>query len=172
MARTEELGLAARLPIVVGGEQVELRTLNLDESEKWQAKLADGIAGFDIPESNDPSVVFAALAKQPTKVMLELVTAYDVGKVLGTPASLRKRITQRELYAAVKQMVSAEAPFVTDARSVVEAFGPQLRALAATMLERVVNRSQQANSTNGRSLTGQEPTPTLSVVGGSPKNVS
>lgn len=152
--RTEELGLSARLPIVVGGQQVELRTLNLEESETWQAKLAAAVAKYDLPESPDPATLFAAFVRQPTGVMLDLVLAYDLDKKLGTRAALRKRMNQRELYAAVKTMVSAEAPFLEDARSVVEAFGPQLRAIAASVLTTAAIQSQRGNSTSGPSPNG------------------
>lgn len=166
--RTEELGLAARLPIVIGGQPVALRTLNLDESEEWQGKLAAAVAEFDLPSSADPTALFTAIARQPTRIMLALVEGYDVDHALG--ANLRQRFTQRELYAALKQMVSAEAPFVEDARSVAEAFGPQLRMLAWQLLARLGAPSPPASSTNGRSPTGDS-TPTLSVVG-SPKSES
>jgi hypothetical protein len=184
--RTEELALAARLPIMVGGQPINLRTLTLEESEKWQAKVATLVVGFELPEPkprlddkgkpvldengkevwDGPSgaAMFAAFAKQPSHVMLELVLAYDVGKQLGTAAALRKRLTQAELYAAVKQMVTAEFPFVMDAHSVVEAFGPQLRAMAAALMSNFAERFQQVSSTNGRSPTGAS-TPALSVVG-------
>jgi hypothetical protein len=152
--RTEELGLAARLPISVGGQLVQLRTLNLDESERWLGKVSAAVARLDVPDTGNPATVLADLAKQPAVVMLELVRAYDVENVLGTATALRKRMTQRELYDAVKQMVRAEAPFLEDARSVVEAFGPQLRAMAAGLLYRMSVQSQPANSTNGRSLSG------------------
>lgn len=168
--RSEELGLAARLPIAVGGQLVELRTLNLDESEKWTTKLGASVAGIDIGSSDDPAQVFAALAAQPAKVMLDLVMAYDVDKKLGTLVSVRKRFTQRELYAAVKQMVKAEAPFLEDARSVAEVFGPQLRTMLGVLMETGADRLRRANSTNGLSPNGVS-TPTLSVVG-SPKNDS
>jgi hypothetical protein len=162
--RTEELALAARLPIMVGGQPINLRTLTLEESEKWQAKVATLVVGFELPESDKPAELFAAFAKQPSHVMLELVLTYDVEKQLGTAAALRKRLTQAELYAAVKQMVTAEFPFVMDAHSVVEAFGPQLRAMAAALMSNFAERFQQVSSTNGRSPTGAS-TPALSVVG-------
>lgn len=157
--RTEELGLAARLPIVVGGSVVNLRTLNLDESETWQAQLAAKVTDFDLPDQGDAAAVLTAFTKQPTSVMLELVLAYDADGRL--PADLRKRLTQAELYAAIKQMVIAEFPFVMDARSMAEAFGPQLRAMAASVL---FSLSQRGSLPSGPSPIG-ESTPKPSVKG-------
>lgn len=165
--RTEELALAGQLPISVGGRTVVLRTLNLDESEDWLAELGRQVAGFEIPESDD---AFAQIAQAPAKAMLELVVAYDLDGVLGPGESLRKRMTQRELYDAVQQMVTAEAPFVRDVRSVAEAFGPQLRAVVTSLVMAVVERSQQASNTNGRSPIGDS-SPRLSIVD-SPGNSS
>lgn len=157
--RTEELGLAARLPIVVGGSVVNLRTLNLDESELWEATLAAKVADFDLPDKGDPAAVLTAFANQPSHVMLALVQAYDVDGRL--PSDLPKRFTRAELYAAVKQMVLAENPFITDLHSMAEAFGPQLRAMAASVL---FSLYQPAKLPSGPSLTG-EPTPKPSAKG-------
>lgn len=136
--RTEEDGLAARLPITVGGEAVTLRTLNLDESEAWLARLDDigKIEGASIP----------------VDVALDLVLAYDVDGTLGDPVAARKRFTKRELFDAVNQMASAEDPFLEDARSVVAASG-LYRNLSPLMYQLVI-RSQQASSTNGASPSG------------------
>lgn len=136
--RTEELGLAARLPIVVGGQVVELRTLNLDESEKWLERI-------DTLRDVDMSLV-------PVNTMLELVHAYDVERKLGSVASLRKRFTQRELYDAINSMVRAEAPFQEDARSVVAASG--LNLVLSPLLQQIAVLSQRASSTNGPSPSG------------------
>lgn len=136
MERTEELGLAARLPIVVGGQPVELRILNLDESEKWQEQFEQFDVSFDTP----------AEAKRTTAAMLELVTAYDIDGALGV--DLRKRFSRGELYAAFKQMTRAEMPFLEDAPSAAQVFGEML----ASRL--VVGQFQSASSTNGRSPTG------------------
>lgn len=167
--RTEELGLAARLPLQVGGAQVVLRTLNLDESEDWLALLADQVAGFDLGEG-DPAQIFTQLAQAPVRAMLELVMAYDHDGRLGSVNDLRKRMTQRELYAAVRQMVTAEAPFVQDVRSVGEAFGPQIRIVVMQVVAMIASRLQPANSTSGPLPTGTS-TPELSVVA-SPRNGS
>ena len=126
--RTEELGLAARLPVQVGGETVELRTLNLDESEKWLARFGK----------------LEVEADMPAQAMLDLVIAYDVEKVLGPSASLRKRFTQRELHDALEQMVRAEAPFQEAARLVVKASG--LAATPGSLMYHLIVRSLRANS--------------------------
>jgi len=126
--RTEELGLAARLPIVVGGERVDLRTLNLDESEKWLAKFGK----------------LEVEADMPAQAMLDLVIAYDVEKVLGTSAALRKRFTQVELKDALEGMVTAEAPFAMEARSVVKASG--LAMTPGPLMYHLIVRSLRANS--------------------------
>lgn len=163
--RTEELGLAARLPIVVGGQLVELRTLNLEESEVWLGKLAEIAGNFDLPDKADPNAVLAAFAKQPPRAMLEMVQAYDLDEQL--PRNLKQRFTQAELYNALKTMVRAEAPFLEDARSAAEAFGPQLRVMAASVL---FNLYQQASSTNGLSPSGDSTPDPLEIV--SPRNDS
>ena len=136
LERTEELGLSGRLPIVVGGQQVALRTLNLDESETWQQQFAD----FDI------SIESPAASKRTSDAMLELVQAYDIDGTLGN--NLRTRFTRRELYDALMQIAKAEMPFLEDAPLAAKAFG---EALAGQLM---VGQFQQANSTNGHSPTG------------------
>jgi hypothetical protein len=133
----------------VGGQVVTLRTLSIEESEKWQDRLAGLASNFDLPDRADPDAFLKAIARQPTSVMLELVQAYDVDGLL--PSDLRRRLTQVELYAAVKQMTRAELPFLEDARSMVEAFGPQLRAMIASVLFSLYG---QASSTSGPSPIG------------------
>ena len=134
MERTEELGLSGKLPIYVGGSPVELRTLNLEESEKWLGRLRTlDDKGIGVDE------------------LLDLVLAYDVEKVLGPRASVRKRMTQRELSATFNQMVRAELPFLKDAPSVESEFG---RLLAQGVLGRLFLRE---SSTNGRSPSGDSP---------------
>lgn len=135
--RTEELGLSARLPLVVGGQPVELRVLDLNESDKWLALLNP----IDI--ETDMS----------TQLMLDLVVAYDVDKVLGTAAELRGRMTKRELNDALNQMVRAEDPFEEASRSVVAASGV-LSNMPNSLMFHLVNRLRRASITNGHSPIG------------------
>lgn len=144
--RSEELGLAGRLPIVVGGQPVDLRTLNLDESDEWQKQFAAFDVAFDSAEE----------AKRTTDAMLELVIAYDVDSRLGP--DVRKRFTRAELYAAFKQMAQAEIPFLADSPSAARVFG---ETLAARL---VVGQFPQESSTSSPSPNGDS-TPALSVVG-------
>lgn len=162
--RTEETALAGRLSILVGGEAVELRTLNLDESETWLSKVGAAIAGFDLPSGLDAAETFDVIARTPTRVMLELVRAYDVDGTLPEESELRTRFSQRELYAALRQQVTAEAPFVTDVRSVAAEFGPAIRSGVAAIVADLAARSRPASSTNGHSPNGVS-IPELSVVG-------
>lgn len=154
--RTEELGLAHRLPIVVGGVLVELRTLNLDESDKWQER----IKGVNVQTDLSPDL------------MLDLVVAYDVEHVLGARAQLRKKFTRQELWDALNQMASAEFPLEMVARSVAEASGVTAMGpflfLLANQLATQPSRSPRESSTNGRSPTG-ESTTGLSVVASAKK---
>lgn len=137
--RTEELALAARLPIVVGEENVTLRTLNLDESDDW-LKLLDDLGDLDS-------------MGVPTEKLISLVLAYDIDGVLGgNETSLRKRFTKRQLQAAVEGMVTAEAPLAEQSRSVVTASG-LFRNLGPLAYQLAV-RSQQESSTSGPSLAG------------------
>lgn len=163
--RTEELGLAGRLPIVVGGQLVELRTLTLEESEIWQDGLTALVADFDLPDQNRPDAVLAAFVRQPASAMLKMLEAYDVDGRL--PKDLKKRMSQAELYNAVKAAVLAELPFLTDARSAAEAFGPQLRAMATSVL---FSLYQQASSTSGPLPSGDSTQP--SSDDDSPRNGS
>lgn len=169
--RTEESALARRLSISVGGEPLELRTLNLDESEDWLAKVGGSIAGFDLPTGQDAAETFDLLARTPTRTMLELVRAYDVDGKLGEESELRKRLSQRELYEALKVMVVAEAPFASDVRSVVAAFGPDLRRGVGILIGTLASRYQPASSTNGHSPPGDS-IPELSVLGSRSNNSS
>lgn len=133
--RTEELGLAGHLPISVGGRRVELRTLNLDESEKWLARL-DDIGRMEVN-------------RLPTEVLLGLVMAYDVDGQLASADT--SQFTKRELFDAANQMASAEDPFLEDARSAAVASGAKHMA---PLTYQLVIRSLPANSTNGASQSG------------------
>lgn len=152
--RSEESALAGRLSILVGSEPVELRTLNLDESEEWLGKVGASVAGFDLPTGLNGAETFDVLARTPARLMLELVIAYDVDGVFPERAELRKRFRQREVYEALRAMVTAEAPFVTDVRSVVAEFGPAFRASVSVLVANLASRFQPESSTNGRSPRG------------------
>jgi hypothetical protein len=149
--RTEELALAARLPILVGGQQVELRTLNLDESDKWLKQL-DALGEVEL---SDLSV----------DEQVRIVLAYDVDNVLGNQRDARKRFTKQELYDALNQMVKAEVPFLEDARSVVMGFGQNLSPLMYQLLVRLPSEK----STSGDSPSGDS-TPLPSEPGSRKKD--
>ena len=144
--RTEELGLAGRLPISVGGEPIELRTLSLDESDKWLALLKPIDLETEIS----------------TELMLSLVVAYDVDHVLG--GDLRTRMTKRELNDAVDQMVSAEDPFEEASRSVVAASG-LLANIPTGLMYHLVNQSRRASITSSSSTnTASTPSPSARPI--------
>jgi len=66
-----------------------------------------------------------------------------------------------ELHAAVKAMGRAEFPLLGDVRSVVEAFGPQIRAYVPLVMAQLGAALQRVSSTSGSSPTGDS-TPTAS----------
>ncbi len=154
--RTEAEALASAIPVTIGGRPYTLRALAIEDSEAWQELLGRTIAGVDLPDGLDAADTLAALGSQGSRKMRELLLAYDLDHVL--PA-LGKVASQRDVYLALRGVLAAEYPFVTDLRSVAEAFGPQLRPLLAVVVGSLI----RASGTNGPSPTGDSP-PALSVV--------
>jgi hypothetical protein len=151
--RTEDAALSRILPLTVGGEPVELRTLTIDESDIWLGKVADAMARIDIPPGASQDILQGLLSMASSEA-IDLVLAYDMDGTLGGAESFRARATKREVHHALEVMLSAEDPFGEGTgRSVAVAFGAPsrlLRAGAAITLEAMV-ASLRGRSTSGRS---------------------
>jgi hypothetical protein len=152
--RTEDAALSRILPLTVGGEPIELRTLTIDESDVWLGKVADAMARIDIPPGASQDILQGLLSMASSEA-IDLVLAYDVDDTLGGAESFHARATKREVHHALEVMLSAEDPFGEGTgRSVAVVFGAPsrlLRAGAAITLEAMV-ASLRARSTSGRSV--------------------
>jgi hypothetical protein len=151
--RTEAEALAQVLTISVGGEPVTLRTLTIDESDAWLRRLT-GAVDVELGEAEGDADTLARMLALPATAALDLVAAYDVDSVLGEPASLRARMTKRELHGALEAMADAEDPFGEGAaRLAAEVFGAPSRFLA-TMTSLVLDGLTTAPSPSGASTPG------------------
>ena len=152
--RTEGVALSRSLPVVMGGEPFELRTLSIDESDAWLMQVGAALAAVDLPEGSDGSDGVGLMLTASSSTVVGLVAAYDLEDVLGGPDAIRGRMSKRELRANMDAMVTAEDPFgEAVALSVATGFGLPSRFLASGM--RVVLDQLEAPlldaSTNGRS---------------------
>lgn len=160
--RTEDLGLAGVLTLTIGGRARSVPVLKLRQSREWKARLGDVAKGIELDD--DLGVTIAHAAALPADIALDLVDAYDVGKVLGGRDAIEDAATDREIFAALESLVKVTFPFETALRSVVEAYGPQLRVVATGILASVADRLSRASSTSTPSDTGDStPTPLRSV---------
>ena len=122
------------LPITMGGQPYELRTLGLDESDAWLAQVAAKLSEVDLPDAPTGADSITALMTWSSGAVLSLVLAYDLGNALGGEAAIRAAMSKQELKAAMDAMVTAEDPFgEAVAHSVAVGFGAPSRFLASGM---------------------------------------
>jgi hypothetical protein len=165
--RTEAEALAQVLTISVGGEQLQMRTLTIDESDAWLRRLT-GAVDVELPQAEGDADTLARMLALPAAAALDLVAAYDVDDVLGAADSLRTRMTKRELHAALEAMADAEDPFGEGAaRLAAEVFGAPSRFLAA-MTSLVIDglASPTDGSPSGASAPGASTGPEASAPAG------
>lgn len=154
--RTEELALSGLLPLTIGGQPVELRTLTIEESDRWLGQLAADLAALEVPISeHDGMAMLTGFLTSSAGAALRLIAAYDVEGVLGGIDAVRAKASKRELKAALEQMVTAEDPFGEDgARSVAAAFGAPSRLLRLGMSAAL---DEMAASLREPSMSGPSP---------------
>ncbi len=162
--RTEDLAIRGVLPLTIGGETVELRTLVIDESDAWMRKLALALAELQgVPEPEDDQEgadLIAALLTSSTSAAVALLHAYDIDDALAG-IEVGKRATKQELKAALMAMVTVEDPFgEAAARSATAALGERshllglfLAALGDTELWQRSERSTNGSSAPTESTT-------------------
>lgn len=173
--RTEELGHAGLLPVTIGGRRVDLPVLSIEQSERWLRHVGVLVEGAAIPERLadvfnllGPRLADAVVAYETLGACPELCPDRGVEPGpehahvggLGGVGGIQKRMTKRELRDAVEAMFLAENPFVTDLRSVVEAFGPQIRQMVPLLLATLADRLVQANWRPTPSGSGDSTPPT------------
>ena len=156
--RTEDDGEAGVLHVMMGGRRYSLPVLTIGKSEEWQADLAVTMAGVpvDMDEDADGALALKRILTEGNKSMFAALAAYDIDGALGGEANMRKRMTQRELKAAIDLIMEAEFPFEQGGRSVAEAFGLPLQVLGAATRMATGAASQRGPSrpspfTNGTS---------------------
>jgi len=183
--RTEGAALNGILSITVDGEPLELPVLKNGRSRLWQRVVGAQMSAFPLPDALDATSAIdlaGNIATLGTESMLTVVAAYDT--LLGCPPTcdrrttppgpehehpgplggregIEERMSVTELHAAVKAMGRAEFPLLGDVRSVVEAFGPQIRAYVPLVMAQLGAALQRVSSTSGSSPTGDS-TPTAS----------
>lgn len=159
--RTEDAGIAGILLIVMDGRVRKLRTLKLEHSRDWKAKLGEIASSIELDD--DLPTMLASVANLASDRALDLVLAYDREDVLGGRAAVEAEMDDAELFAALEVMVRATYPFEKALRSAVEAFGPQLRELAMRAMGAAAAALSRVSFTPTPSGTGDS-TPTPSNV--------
>lgn len=157
--RTEDAALRGVLTLTLGGEEVGLRTLTLDESDEWLDLLAQHLSDIELP-STDGTVAIKGALTAPAASAAVLLAAYDRDATLGGLEAIRAKASKRELKTALELMVSAEDPFGEGvALSVAEAYGAPSRLLAHVLtmvLDEAKWPSQAASMTGASSATASD----------------
>lgn len=154
--RTEEDAVNRVLHITIDGRVQTLRTIKARHSIAWKEHAFAILDRIDLTKVRDGEAFMAALSRLPTDIMLDLIVEFDRKHVLGGGATddeerewLLDNADDQDLYGAVTAMWLSCLPFSSGVRSVVEAFGPQIRALiwqfVAAMDLRPLTRSLLAN---------------------------
>jgi hypothetical protein len=160
--RSEGAALSGTLTLTMDGRAFDVPVLKLKHSRAWKERLGSVVAGVEVDD--DLAVTIARVANLASDTALDLVVAYDRTEALGGRDVIDDQATDAELFAALEAMVKATFPFEEHVRSVVEAFGPQLRAVAMNLLASVAERLSRVSSTPTPSATGgSTPTPLRSV---------
>jgi hypothetical protein len=167
VVRSEDLAARQVLPISVGGERIELRTLSIEESDAWLRTLT-GAVDIDVGAIGGDADGLAKLLSLSAQAALDVIAAYDADGVLGGREALSARMTKREVRIALEAMATAEDPFAEGAlRLVDEVFGAPSRLLAAmsTMVTSEL-ASRPGASPSGASLPGASTTGPRSDLAG------
>jgi hypothetical protein len=144
MPRTEEAAIGGLLTLTIGGRARAVPVLKIKHSREWKEKLGGVAAGIELDD--DLAVTIGRLANLASDRALDLVVAYDRTDVLGGRDAIEEEATDAEVFQALEVIVRATYPFETVLRSVLEAFGPQLRELLMTILGNVAGSLSRANS--------------------------
>jgi hypothetical protein len=156
--RTEGAALSGTLTVVIDGRARTLPVLKLKQSREWKERLGGVAAGIEVDD--DLAVTIGRAANLASDVALDLLVAYDRTDVLGGRDAIEEQATDAEVFAALESLVKVTYPFETVARSLVEAFGPQLRTMATGLLGNVAANLMKGSSTPTPNVIGDStPTP-------------
>jgi hypothetical protein len=173
--RTEGAALGGTLTVTIDGRPVVLPVLKVKHSKEWKNRLGTVVADTNIAVDDDLSVTIGRVANLASDVALDLVAAYDRTNLLGGRDAIEEQATDPELFAALETLVKVTFPFETAARSLAEAFGPQLRELMTGLLSNMAAVLKRGSSTPTRNATGgstpialKSDTPTSSSLSSGP----
>lgn len=159
--RTEDAAEAGTLKVVMGGQPYRLPCLTIEQSEEWQEAVGDVLSNLDLGLDDDSRRTMKQVIKTGGQAELSAVAAYDITGVLGGSDNMRKRMTARELHAAMEVIADAEYPFDEEAkRSVVEMFGLPLRAMGLVSRAVTDDASRRVKFLSSLSPDGASATPT------------
>jgi hypothetical protein len=164
--RPEHVALGGELRLTMGGVEVTLPALTIAQSERWQEMMGREMLGLDeVGPDPDLSAIFDRLADLSGITVVGLVDLYaQLGAcpaacslrhlppgedhrhedAIGGPEVIRERMTQVELYEALRLMVRTEFPFLQDDRITT----------AALMLASAAVLFVQRSTTSGHSPPG------------------
>lgn len=129
-SRSPEDRVAGILRLAVGGVERIVPTLSISATREWQAGLVadvSGVADEDLAPGDTSRLVDLSL-----DAVLDFVTSYDRGNVLGGRAWLEDHADPGQVYAAAGAIAEVAFPF---ARNVPMLLGALLaRSAAASML--------------------------------------
>jgi hypothetical protein len=152
--RTEGAALGGTLTVTIDGRPVVLPVLKVEHSKEWKNRLGTVVADTNIAVDDDLSVTIGRVANLASDVALDLVAAYDRTNLLGGRDAIEEQATDPELFAALETLVKVTFPFETAARSLAEAFGPQLRELMTGLLSNMAAVLKRGSYTPTRNATG------------------
>lgn len=138
--RSAEDVLAGVLRIPVGGVEKIVPTLPIRATREWQATIATGPSGFEVPVSDDDwtAATVSEFSGLALETILDVVVAYDRTGALGGREWLEEHADPAQLYAAATQMAEVAFPFATD-----------IPLLLAGLVVRQVVGSSPPSSTSG-----------------------
>jgi hypothetical protein len=168
--RPDEQVAGGFLHVTLGGQAFELKVLPMGENRKWTAHLATEIRDkLQRLEPLGSADAVADLLAQQAETMMDLLIAYDVGKVLPEREWIDTHATDRECYEAMKRVTAAAYPFGPDLLRIVPELIPMIvdslsRGMAAATVAMASSRSTSGSRPNtaGRPTSSKPTSPTSS----------
>lgn len=113
MARTEEEKVGGYITVRFGDEARRLPTLKIADSRTWKKLWADRFgADFDAMLSQPGEMSrLQALDTHGTTTLLELIVAYDKGKVLNGRKAIEASLDDEAILALYNSLVEVSFPF-------------------------------------------------------------
>lgn len=148
--RSDEEVAAGTLTLILGGRPYSLPVLVIDENETWVSAFGKAVQSSAAELSDVEGVEQAAqFIAGKTRLIVDLLAAYDRSNRLGGAEWIRTHATAGEAYQAMREVLRAAFPFGDD----LERWVPGLRRILATALMKAASSPPTSSapvSTAGR----------------------